>query len=247
MLTIFLALVAATLVTGGIKYEFPSASWSLIFPFVAVFLGAAIVAARQVSKRIEPLIKTTEKHLLGGRRELALKTLRDGLSLRRWHPLIGAQLRGQIGAIHYDSGDLDEAEAELSRASRWPWTSRALLGCVYFKKRDGARMKKAFEAAVSTGAKEPLAWTLYAWCLIAQSQREQAVKVLERGLKKIPGDQRLQANLELAKEGKKLKVAPYGDKWSRFNVDGGPGPVVPKAARGFAIRPGFRQRAQRKR
>lgn len=246
MLTLLIAFVAATLVSAGLNYAFHS-SWSLILPFLAVFIGVAILAVRQVAKRIEPLIKTAEKHLLGGRREMALASLREGLSMQKWHPLIGGQLRAQIGALQYDTGNLDEAEAELSRASRWPWTSRALLGCVHFKKRDPARMKRAFETAVSVGDKEPLAWTLYAYCLVAQGEREASVKVLERALKKNPGDARLEANLELAKEGKKLKVAPYGDKWSRFNLDGGAGPVLPKAARGFAVRPGFRQKAQRKR
>ena len=247
MLTLLLAFVAATVVAGGLKLAFVHSSWSLIFPFLTVFVGAAILAARQVALRIEPIIKSAEKQLLAGRREAALDALRDGMSLQKWHPLIGGQLRGQIGALQYDGGNLDEAEAELSRASRWPWTSRALLGCVYFKKRDSKQMKKAFETAVTVGSKEPLAWTLYAYCLLAQGEREATVKVLQRALKKNVGDARLTANLELAIEGKKLKVAPYGDKWSRFNLDGGPGPVVPKAARGFAVRPGFRQKAQRKR
>ncbi len=247
MLTILLALVAAVAVTFGIHEASPRSSWSLILPFLTVFLGVLVLAVRQVAKKVEPIIKGAEKHLMGGRRELALKALRDGLPLQKWHPLIGAQLRGQIGALQYDSGNLDEAEAELSRASRWPWTVKALLGCLYFKKRDSERMAKAFETACKVGDKEPLAYTLYAWCLLAQSKKDEAVKVLERALKKVPGDQRLQTNLELAKEGKKLKTAPYGDKWARFNLDGGPGPVVPKAARGFAVRPGFRQKSMRKR
>jgi|SRR5579871_343861 len=245
MLTIVFALFAAAAVTGGLKLAFPHSSWSLIFPFVVAFIGATALSLRRVGKKLEPLVKQAEKHLLGGRRELALKSLREGLPMQKWHPMIAGQLRAQIGALHYDTGDLDEAEAELSRASRWPWTSRALLGCVYFKRRNPEKMKKAFETAVRTGAKEPLVWTLYAYCLIAQGKREEAVKVLERALKKNAGDQRLEANLELAKEGKKLKTAPYGDKWSRFGLDGD-GPVLPKAARGFAVRPGFRQKARRR-
>src|SRR5439155_18933763 len=116
---------------------------------------------------------------------------------------------------------------------------------IYFKRREEGKMVKAFETAVSVGDKEPLAWTLYAWCMAARGEKDAAVKIFERALKKNPGDGRLEANLELAKEGKKLKVAPYGDKWSRFRLDND-GPPVPKAARGFAVRPGFRQRPQRR-
>jgi hypothetical protein len=79
----------------------------------------------------------------------------------------------------------------------------------------------------------------------ARGEKEEAAKILSRGLTKLPGDQRLKNNLELVNEGKKLKVAPYGDRWARFQLDGSL-PGVPKAARGFAQRPGFRQRPQRK-
>jgi hypothetical protein len=73
--------------------------------------------------------------------------------------------------------------------------------------------------------------------------------VLERALKANPGDHRIESNVELAKEGKKLKVAPYGESWARFALDS-EGPVlprsVPKGARGFAVRPGFRQKPKRR-
>jgi tetratricopeptide (TPR) repeat protein len=247
MLSIVISLVAAAAAAGGIKALFPHSTWSLIFPFLVVFVACVAFLLRRVGKRIEPLVKEAERHLMGGRREMALKSLESGLPWQRWHPLIGPQLRAQIGALHYDSGKLDEAERELEHASRWPWTGKALLGCTYFKRRaPDEKMVKAFESAVRSGDKEPIAWTLYAYCLVARGKRDEAVKVLERALKKNSGDGRLQANLELAKEGKKLKTAPYGDKWSRFGLDGGEGPVLPRAARGFAVRPGFRQKARRK-
>ena len=80
---------------------------------------------------------------------------------------------------------------------------------------------------------------------VTRTTLREAVKILERALKKNPGDGRLQTNLELAQAGKKLKTAPYGDKWSRFGLDG-EGSALPKAARGYNIRPGFRQRPKRR-
>jgi hypothetical protein len=151
----------------------------------------------------------------------------------------------QIGALHYDAGDIDAALPELERGAKRPWESRAFLACAYFKKREEPGMKGAFEDAVKVGDKDGLAWTLYAWCMNARGKKDEAAAILERGLAKLPGDQRLQNNLELVKEGKKLKVAPYGDRWARFQLDGSL-PGVPKAARGFAQRPGFRQRPQKK-
>ena len=71
-----------------------------------------------------------------------------------------------------------------------------------------------------------------------------------RGLEKLPGNQRLQGQIEAINEGKKLKVAPYGDRWARFGLDGSVatgGVKIPKAMRGFAQKPGFRQRPVKKR
>jgi tetratricopeptide (TPR) repeat protein len=254
MYTILIALLSGVLVGEGYwlaagalfsRHEL----WLAIALGVVGALGIAIVLLRRTGALLEPLMKSVEKHVIGGRRELALKALREGLGLGRWNPLLPAQLRAQIGILEYVGGSLDEAEAELSRASRYPWLTKAYLGCVHFKRRNEKQMKAAFETAITVGEKEGVAYTLYAHCLLAQGKKPEAVAVLERGLKKLPGDHRLEANLELAREGKKLKVAPYGEDWSRFMLEGPPqamNAAVPKGMRGFAVKPGFRQRPRRK-
>ena len=111
-------------------------------------------------------------------------------------------------------------------------------------------MVKAFEEGAKAGEKDDLFWTLYAWCLNGQGHKEEAKKVLARGLDKLPGNQRLRGHIESLTEGKKLKVAPYGDRWARFALDGSVatgGQKIPKAMRGFAQKPGFRQRPVKKR
>jgi tetratricopeptide (TPR) repeat protein len=201
---------------------------------------------RRVGKMINPVVEEAQRHMQGGRRELALQSLRNGLRFSRWHPLLAPQLRTQIGLLLYDQGDTDGALAELKQGSSRPWESRGFLGCAYFKKRDDAGMVKAFEKAVKVGQKDDLSWTLYAWCLLSREKKTEAVAVLKRAIAKLPANERLKNNLELVEEGKKMKVAPYGDRWARFGLDGSK-PGVPKAMRGFAQRPGFRQRPQRKR
>jgi len=135
---------------------------------------------------------------------------------------------------------------ELKKGSSRPWESPAFRGCAYFKKRDEEHMRSAFEKAVKVGDKDDLSWTVYAWCLAARDKKTEAVAVLKRALAKLPANERLKNNLELVEGGKKMKVAPYGDRWARFGLDGSK-PGVPKALRGFAQRPGFRQKPQRKR
>jgi len=216
-----------------------------ITPGVIAMIIAVIFLMRRIGKMINPVVEEAQRHLQGGRQELALKSLREGLRFRRWHPLLESQLRTQIGALLYASSDLDGAIEELKRASSRPWESPAFLGCAHFKKRNEEPMKKAFEKAIKVGDKESLSYTVYAYCLAARGQKDAAVKVLEKGVAKLPADQRLKTNLELVQQGKKMKVAPYGDRWAAFALDGSV-PGVPKAARGFAQRPGFRQKPIRR-
>jgi tetratricopeptide (TPR) repeat protein len=236
------AVVGALFRLTGITHSVAGA----VTPGVIVTIVALIILMRRIGKMVNPVVEEAQCHLQGGRRELALKALRDGLRFRSWHPLLEPQLRTQIGLLLYDQGDTDAALEELKRGSSRPWESPAFLGCAYFKKRDEAKMKAAFEKAVKVGEKDDLAWTVYAWCLLSRDKKAEAVDVLKRALKKLPANERLKNNLELVEGGKKMKVAPYGDKWARFGLDGSK-PGVPRAMRGFAQRPGFRQRPQRKR
>jgi tetratricopeptide (TPR) repeat protein len=234
--------VAALFRVTGVSHSVAGA----ITPGVIAMIIAVIFLMRRVGKMVNPVVEEAQRHLQGGRQELALKSLRDGLRFGRWHPLLQPQLRTQIGLLLYAQGDTDAAVTELEHASKRPWESPAFLGCAYFKKRDEAKMVKAFEKAVKVGQKDDLAWTVYAWCLAARDKKAEAVAVLKRALEKLPANERLKNNLELVEGGKKMKVAPYGDRWARFGLDGSK-PGVPKQMRGFAQRPGFRQRPQRKR
>jgi hypothetical protein len=216
-----------------------------ITPGVIVTLAVGILLFRRIGKMVNPIVEEAQRHMQGARFELAVKSLRDALRWHRWHPLLESQLRTQIGIILYSQGDVDGALPELRRGSSRPWEAPAFLGCACFKKRDDAGMTKAFEKAVKVGEKDGLAWTVYAWCLAARDKKAQAVAVLKRALEKLPADERLKGNLELVEAGKKMKVAPYGERWARFGLDGSK-PGVPKAMRGYAQRPGFRQRPSRR-
>lgn len=239
------AAVGALLRISGLVHTLPGA----ITPGVLVTLVAAVLIMRRFGKKLSPLVEEAQRHMQAGRRELALKSLREALKWKSWHPLLESQLRVQIGVLLYAQADYDGAIAELSRAASKPWEGPAFLGCAYFKKHNEAGLVKAFEKAIKAAPKEGLAYTVYAWCMNARGKKAEAAKILERGIAKAPNDERLKTNLELVQQGKKLKVAPYGDRWAAFGLDGAM-PGVPKGARGYAqrpgFRPGFRQKPQRR-
>jgi tetratricopeptide (TPR) repeat protein len=251
VLTVLISLLAGLVVGGGLRLSGAIQSTAgAILPGALVFIGALIFLFRRVSNMITPVIEEAQRHLQGNRQELALSTLRSGLRFTRWHPLLEPQLHTQIGALLYSQQNYDEALPELEKGAKNPWESRAFLGCCYFKKKDEAGVKRAFDEAKKSGEKDDLYWMLYAWCLNAQGKKDEAKAVLEEGLKKLPANQRLLGGIESIAEGKKLKVQAYGDRWARFGLDGSiatGGMKIPKAMRGFAQRPGFRQRPQKKR
>lgn len=247
MLTFVVALLSGFAVGAVFRFgHIVHSTAGAVTPAIIATIVVTILLFRRAGKHITPLVEEAQRHLQGGRKELALKSLRSGLRWKTWHPMLEGQLRTQIGALLYATNDLDGAIAELERAASRPWEAPAFLGCAHFKKRsDDARMSKAFDRAIKSAPKEGLAYTVYAWCLVARGKKDDAIKVLEKGLEKSPADQRLKTNLELVHQGKKMKVAPYGDRWAAFALDGSL-PGVPKAARGFAQRPGFRQKRIRR-
>jgi Flp pilus assembly protein TadD len=239
VLTILTSIFLGFAVGAGFRLALVHSLAAAIAPGIIAAIGAAVLIMRSVGKKVQPTVEEAQRHLQGNRRELALKSLKQALTYRAWHPLLAGQIHAQIGALEYAGGNYEEAIAELKHASPRPWEAKAFLGCAYFKKHDEDGLKKAFETAVRVGKKEGLAWTLYAWCMVARGKKDEAAEILKRALKAIPNDQRLQNNLELVQQGKKLKVAPYGERWASFGLDGST-PGVPKGMKGYTQRPGFR-------
>jgi tetratricopeptide (TPR) repeat protein len=241
MLTFVLSFVIGAAVAAVFKLgNLVHSQWGILLPGFFATLIALVLLMRRAGKKVMPLVEEAQRHMQGGRKEMALKSLRAGLAYKNWQPMLEGQLRTQIGAILYASGDLDGAITELEHASKRPWEAPAFLGCAHFRKKNPDEpMVKAFEKAVKVGEKDSLSWTVYAWCMNARGKKDEAVAILQRGLVKNPKDQRIEGNIELLQGGKKMKVAPYGDRWAAFGLDGSV-PGAPKGMKGMAQRPGFR-------
>jgi len=257
MYTILVSLLVGALAGVGIRLSGVHSIAGAIFPGVLVALAAAIFLFRRISTRITPIMEEAQKHMQGRRMDMALQTMRDGLRWTKWHPLLEPQLRTQIGMLLYLQEKFDEALPELKRGTSQQWESRAYLACLYFKRREPEPMVKAFEDAAKAGEKDELYWSTYAYCLNAQGKKDEAEKVLRRGLEKLPGNQRLQEFIEAVRKNDKLKMGQrFGDRWAMFKLDSSipgagartiDGKEVPKAYRGFASRPGFREKPKSRR
>lgn len=149
----------------------------------------------------------------------AIALLKSGYVLGKWQFLIKQQLDGQIGQLLYMIKRYDVAEKYLKKSLKRNWIARAMLGAAYYKRKKFKKMGEVFEEAVTANKKESLLWNLYAYCLWKQNKREDAIKIINRALEHVPGDERTKANLKALQNNKKMKMRGWNMMWYQFHLD----------------------------
>lgn len=94
-----------------------------------------------------------------------------------------------------------------------------MLAITFMKKNKTSKMVETFGKAVSANRKEPMVYALYAFCMDRIGERAKAIEVLNKGIAKAAGDERLQENLTLLESGKKMKMKGFGDMWYQFHLE----------------------------
>jgi len=185
-----------------------------------VFAGVYAIVLRQVMLKINAAVESAQKDLAANRVDKAIRVIEEvQRKYGPWQFYIKQQMNSQIGSIHYLKRDFSKAFEYLNQGFARHWVGMAMLAICYMKRSQNGKMVDTFEKAVTVTRKESLLWSLYAFCLEKIGERDKAIKVMERGLKKLSGDERLQENLAALREGKKLKMQPYGDLWFQFHLE----------------------------
>jgi tetratricopeptide (TPR) repeat protein len=233
MYNLLIALAAGVLVALVVRLlGFPL--WAGLVPGTIVLLGTYLLLARRVSTRLQALATAAQKELSvqpanarerQARVDKAIKTLEEGFGYARWQFLIAAEIHAQIGMIKYVMRDLDGAEPHLAKASPRNYMAKALQGALFYQRKDHARMRQSFEAAVKSGKKEGLVWAAYAWCLLQLKEKDAALKVMSRAVQANPTDEKLKSGLTALQNDKKLKMKPYEPMWWQFGLEQPPMPV----------------------
>jgi tetratricopeptide (TPR) repeat protein len=219
MFNLIIALFSALLVTllltavAGISLWYTSIAGILVFALIYFFL------ARHVMKKIGALSEIAQRDLLAGRAEKAVKTLESGFKYAPWQFYIKGQLNSQIGTILYLKRDFSAAFDYLNAGFVRHWVAMGMLGVCYMKRNKASKMIETFDKAVAANKKEARLWNLYAFCLDHIGEHDKAVAVMEKGIKKTGGDERLKDNLESLQEGRRMKMRAYGDMWHQFHLE----------------------------
>jgi len=219
MYNLLISLGSATVVFVVLMFAVGLFWWGALLAAVLVFALVYVLLMRFVLKKISAVMESVGKDLQGQRIEKAVRTLKDALRYSAWQFSVAGQIHSQIGMVYYLKRDFSNAFPHLEKSFAKNWIAMGMLAISYMKKNKKDKMAITFEKAVQWSPKESLLWSLYAYCLVDSGSSDKAKKVLERGLKKLPGDERLTHNLQAVQDGKKLKMKAYGDMWLQFHLE----------------------------
>ena len=219
MFNLLISLGLFTLIAVVLKAVAALNVWISSSIAVAVFALVYVLLTRYIMKKVGALMEVAQRDIQAGRTEKAIKTLQSGFKYGNWQFYVKPQLNAQIGTILYLKRDFSEAFDYLQKGFVRHWVAMGMLAICYMKRNKTDKMIETFEKAVAASKKEALIWNIYAFCLEKVGSHEKAVAVMEKALKKVGGDERLQGNLEALREGKKMKMMAYGDVWYQFHLE----------------------------
>jgi tetratricopeptide (TPR) repeat protein len=221
MYNLLISGVAGLVVLLLLKFAANLPLWGALPVGVLVFVGSFYLISRLIMKKVMAIMESATKDLQANppRIEKGIKTLQTAMKYGPWQIYVTGQLNAQIGMIYYMKRDFANAFPYLEKAFFKNWVAMGMLGISYMKRQKKDKMKETFEKAVQASPKEGLLWNLYAYCLAEGGDTEKAQEVLNRGLKKLPGEEKLTANLEAVANGKKMKMRTYGDLWFQFHLE----------------------------
>lgn len=194
--------------------------WGALLLGFAVFSGVFVLLSKLTMNKVMAALETAGKDLQAQRFEKAVRELKETLAkYGKWQVYVEGQLNSQIGMIYYMKRDFANAFPYLEKSFFKNWAAMAMLAISYMKRQKKDKMIATFDKTVQWNGKEALLWNLYAYCLNESGETAKAKEVLEKGLKKNPGDNGLQENLDNLQQGKKMKMRQYGDQWFQFHLE----------------------------
>ncbi|MDD2501184.1 MAG: hypothetical protein PHN92_10230 [Geobacter sp.] len=199
---------------------FKLAWWGSLLIGLVVFCVAFFFLSRYISTKLMAILEQAGKDLQGQRFEKAIREMKEALRFGSWQLYVTDQINSQIGMAYYIRRDFSNAFPYLEKSFFKNWAAMGMLAICYMKRQKRDKMEKTFEKAVQWNGKESLLWNLYAYCLAEEcGEKSKAIGVLEKGLKKLPGDTALTENLENLQAGRKMKMRSFGDPWYQFHLE----------------------------
>ncbi len=226
--------------------------WYGILPALIALVAVYLVLVRRTLKQVEAVMSRAQVEMTRAQESLmrlgkpptekqlkdaimgSVKIIKEGYKYKRWQFLVESQINAQVGTLLYAVKEFDGAEPYLRNAFLRNWMAQAMLAVTHFRKKKYDEMKATFEAAVKANKKEALLWSIYAWCLWKNSDREGAIAVLNRA-KEHCKDERVEENLLNLQNNKKMKMSGWKETWYQFHLAKPPAQKVQQSPFGGRI------------
>ncbi len=226
MLSFVIAFVASVLVTCIIGLPLGNI-WYGVIPGIIAAGVVWFLIGRRVMQDLQQRMAVVQKILTPAnpmrptkpRIDDAVAVLEDGYKWSRWSPFVEGQLAGQVGTLYFIDKRFEAAQPHLEKSSARNWVAKAMLGVIWYKRKNEEEMKKAFESAVKYSGKESLLWNLYAYCLYKRDRRDEAIAVLNRGIEKMGDEARTAKNLQNIQNSKGMKMRGWNEMWYQFHLE----------------------------
>ncbi|PLY04432.1 MAG: hypothetical protein C0622_02820, partial [Desulfuromonas sp.] len=219
MLNFLISFACAALTTAVMMRFVTENVWISMVVSMVVFVAVFMLITRVVMKKIGVVMQSAQNDLMANRGEKAVRDLKVAMKYAPWQLYAKQQINSQIGTVYYLKRDFNEALPYLEQGFARNWVSQSMLAISYMKKNKSGKMKTTFDQAVSGSRKEPMVYALYAFCLEYVGERNKAIEILNKGIAKTGGDERLKENVELLEAGKKMKMKGFGDMWYQFHLE----------------------------
>lgn len=172
----------------------------------------------------------------------AIEILEGALKWEKWQPLVGSQVRGQIGTIYYYDKKFDKAEPYLAASFGQNWMAKAMYAAIRYRKKDKEGVVSSLESALKWTKKESLLWNMYAWFLWKFDDVDGAIGVLNRAMSHVASDERTQRNLKNLQNGKAMKLKGWDMMWYQFHLEKPSQSDLMKQQRRYGNKANFRGR-----
>lgn len=193
--------------------------WAAGLAALVAFLVSFLVISRIVTKKLEAIMEPAMKDIQAQRFEKGIRDLKSALRFGKWQIYVESQINSAIGMVYFVRRDFSTAFPYLEKGFFKNWVTMGMLAVTYMKRNKHDKMKETFDKALMGSPKESLLYALYAYCLNEIGETVKGCEVLAKGGSKLPGDENLKQNLELLREGKKMKMKGYGEMWLQFHLE----------------------------
>ena len=193
--------------------------WAGLLAALLIFMGSFLLISRFVTRKLEAIMEPAMKDIQAQRFEKGIRDLKTAMRWAKWQIYVESQINSAIGMVYFVRREFSTAFPYLEKGFFKNWVTMGMLGVTYMKRNKRGLMRETFDKAVLASPKESLLWSLYGYCLNECGETVKACEVVAKGLSKLPGDENLKQNLELLREGKRMKMKGYGDMWLQFHLE----------------------------